>query len=50
MKRRAFLQTITFVPAAAAAGVPLRSIDNPAAPGTVYFTQDETAFIDAVVS
>ena len=50
MKRRAFLQTITLVPATAAAGIALHSVDNPAAPGTAYFTPEEIAFIDAVVS
>ena len=48
MERRAFLKTLSFVPAVAAA--PLRPIDNPAAPGPAYFTADETAFIDAAVS
>lgn len=48
MERRAFLKTVTLVPAVAA--VPLRPIDNPAAPGPAYFTQQETAFVDAAVA
>ena len=48
MERRAFLKTISLVPAVTA--VPLRPIDNPAAPGPAYFTAAETAFVDAAVS
>lgn len=48
MERRAFLKTLSLVPAVA--GAPLRPIDNPAAPGPAYFTADESAFIDAAVA
>jgi gluconate 2-dehydrogenase gamma chain len=48
MERRAFLKSISLVPAVAAA--PLRPIDNPAAPGPAFLTSDESAFIDAAVS
>jgi len=50
MKRRAFLKTITLVPATAAAGVPLHPIDNPAAPGPAFFSTEESAFVDAAVA
>jgi|SRR5690242_9318613 gluconate 2-dehydrogenase gamma chain len=48
MERRAFLKTLSLVPAVGA--VPLRPIDNPAAPGPAYFTADEAAFVDAALS
>jgi len=48
MERRAFLKSISLVPAVAA--VPLRPIENPAAPGPAFFTADETAFVDAAVA
>jgi gluconate 2-dehydrogenase gamma chain len=48
MERRAFLKSISLVPAVAA--VPLRPIDNPAAPGPAFLTSDESAFLDAAVA
>lgn len=48
MERRAFLKTLTLVPAVGAA--PLRPIENPAAPGPAFFTTAESAFIDAALS
>ncbi len=48
MQRRAFLKSLSMVPAVTA--VPLKPIDNPAAPGPAYLSADETAFIDAAVS
>lgn len=48
MERRAFLKTISLVPAVGAA--PLRPIDNPAAPGPAFLMPAETAFVDAAVS
>ena len=48
MERRAFLKSLGVAPAVAA--VPLKPIENPAAPGPAYFTSDETAFVDAAVS
>ena len=48
MQRRAFLKGLGAVPAVAA--VPLKPIDNPAAPGPAYLTADESAFLDAALS
>jgi len=48
MERRAFLKTITLVPAVAAA--PLTPIENPAAPGPAYLNASERAFIDAALA
>jgi len=48
MERSAFLKSVSLVPAVAA--VPLRPIDNPAAPGPAYFTDPERAFVDAAVA
>jgi len=48
MERRAFLKSISLVPAVAA--VPLAPMDNPAAPGPAYLKATERAFIDAAIS
>lgn len=48
MERRAFLKTVSLVPAVGA--IPLSPIHNPGAPGPAYFNSAETAFVDAAVS
>jgi gluconate 2-dehydrogenase gamma chain len=48
MERRAFLKTISLVPAVAAA--PLAPMENPAAPGPAYLNVSERAFIDAAIA
>ena len=49
MERRSFLKVFTLVPAVAA-GAPLRPSENPAAPGPVFLTDGERAFLDAALS
>ena len=49
MERRSFLKAFTLVPAVAS-GAPLLPSENPAAPGTLFFTDNERAFIDAALS
>ena len=48
MERRAFLKSISLVPAVAAA--PLAPIQNPGAPGPAYLSSTERAFIDAAIA
>ena len=49
VQRRAFLKTVTLVPAVAA-GAPLRPSENPAAPGPAFLNDNERAFIDAALA
>jgi gluconate 2-dehydrogenase gamma chain len=49
MERRAFLKAVTLVPAVAS-GAPLLPSENPAAPGPLFFNDNERAFIEAALS